>query len=92
MLSTRSEPSSSIAQRLADLKQTNAQLSTHVASLAQQLEWFKRQLCGQKSEKRLAIDVAEQGSLLSALGVAQPPAPIEAVDGRCDGSWSALRS
>lgn len=81
MLSSRSEPSSSTAQRLAELEQSNAQLSAHVASLTQQLAWFKRQLFGQKSEKRLAIDAAEQGNLLSALGVAQPPAPaLDAVE------------
>lgn len=73
MLSSRSEPSSSTAQRLAELEQSNAQLSAHVASLTQQLAWFKRQLFGQKSEKQLAIDPAVQGNLLTALGVLAPP-------------------
>ena len=40
-----------------------------------QLEWFKRQLFGAKSEKRLDVDPAVQGNLLAALGVARPPPP-----------------
>lgn len=66
--------------RIAELEQTNAQLCAQVAqfdarivALTQQVEWFKRQLFGQKSEKQLAIDPAVQGNLLSALGVLAPP-------------------
>jgi transposase len=72
------------AQLRDDLATVNARLSTlsgeHEA-LKQQLEWFKRQLFGRKSEKRLAIEPAEQGNLLAALGVEAPPAPpVEPVE------------
>lgn len=65
----------STALRIAELEQTNAQLSAHVDVLTQQLDWFKRQLFGTKSEKQRLIDPAIQGQLLAALGVATPPPP-----------------
>jgi transposase len=65
----------SAADRVAELEQANAQLSADLAAVQQQLEWFKRQLFGRKSEKRLEIDPVVQGNLFAALGVAQPPAP-----------------
>ena len=58
------------------LEQSNAaltELQSDYQVLKQQLEWFKRQLFGEKSEKRLDIDPVEQGSLLGALGVEEPP-------------------
>ena len=72
------------ALRIAELEQTNAQLTAQMATLAQQfgtevaalrrqLDWFQRQLFGAKSEKQLAIDPAVQGNLLGALGVLAPP-------------------
>ena len=65
----------STADRVIELERKNAQLSADLAAMKQQLEWFKRQLFGRKSEKRLEVDPAVQGSLLSALGVANPPPP-----------------
>ena len=66
--------------RVAKLEQENAQLCANLTclnadltSLKQQLEWFKRQLFGTKSEKRLDIDPAVQGNLLAGLGVLAPP-------------------
>jgi transposase len=61
------------AARITELKCENAQLQAQVAELQQQLDWFKRQLFGAKSEKRLDVDPAVQGNLLAALGVAIPP-------------------
>ena len=58
------------------LEQSNAalaELQSDYQVLKQQLEWFKRQLFGEKSEKRLDIDPVEQGNLLGALGVEEPP-------------------
>ena len=55
------------------MEQENAQLCADLTSLKQQLEWFKRQLFGTKSEKRLDIDPAVQGNLLAGLGVLAPP-------------------
>ena len=65
----------SAADRIAGLEQENARLSADLAAVKQQLEWFKRQLFGRKSEKRLDIDPAGQGNLFSALGVQAPPPP-----------------
>jgi transposase len=68
------------ALRITELEQTNAHLNAQVAefgaqiaALKLQVDWFKRQLFGEKSEKQLAIDPAVQGNLLSALGVLAPP-------------------
>ena len=79
----------SAAVRVTELEQENAQLSAALATLRaehsavkQQLDWLKRQLFGAKSEKRLNVDPAVQGNLLTALGVATPPpkvAPTETV-------------
>jgi len=63
------------AVRIAELERENAQLSADLAAVKQQLEWFKRQLFGRKSEKRLDIDPAVQGNLFAALGVQAPPPP-----------------
>lgn len=57
-------------------------LQEQLHSLTSQLDWFKRQLFGRKSEKRLDVDPTVQGNLLSALGVATPlrkEAPTETV-------------
>ena len=63
------------AARITELKCENAQLQAQVAELQQQLDWFKRQLFGAKSERRLDVDPAVQGNLLASLGVATPPPP-----------------
>jgi transposase len=72
----------SSAERIEKLEAENAQLCARFAavnaeldSLKHQLDWFKRQLFGRKSEKRLDIDPAVQGSLLTGLGVTDPPPP-----------------
>ena len=70
----------SAADRVLELERENAQLSADLAAVKQQLDWFKRQLFGRKSEKRLQVDPIVQGSLLSALGVATPPPPKDAND------------
>ena len=49
------------------------QLQADYQALKQQLDWFRRQLFGEKSEKRLDIDPVEQGNLLTGLGVETPP-------------------
>ncbi len=63
--------------RIAELERENAQLSADLATLKQQLAWFKRQLFGRKSEVRLDVDPAVQGNLFSALGVQAPPPSTE---------------
>ena len=49
------------------------QLQAEFQVLKQQLDWFRRQLFGEKSEKRLDLDPVEQGNLLTGLGVETPP-------------------
>ena len=56
----------------AALRTENAALQEQVESLKTQLDWFKRQLFGSKSEKRLVIDPAIQADLLAGLSQSQP--------------------
>ena len=51
------------------------QRSRNCAALKDLLDWFKRQLFGRHSEKRLEYDLTEQASLFEALGVEDAPAP-----------------
>jgi len=53
-----------------------AALKEQVQTLQTQLDWFKRQLFGAKSEKRLEIDPALQADLLAALGEQLPAQPM----------------
>lgn len=66
------------ASRIAELESENARLSDDVSSLKQQLDWFKRQVFGSKSEKRLDMDPAIQADLLAKLNVNNPPPPKDA--------------
>lgn len=71
------------ASRIAELERENARLSEDLAALKHQLEWFKRQLFGRKSEKRLEIDPTVQGKLFAALGIepapSSKPTPTETI-------------
>ena len=58
---------------LGKTKTALEQLQAQYDALKQQLDWFKRQLFGQKSEKRLDIDPAEQLNLLAGRGVKARP-------------------
>ena len=58
---------------LGKTKTALEQLQAQYDALKQQLDWFKRQLFGQKSEKRLDIDDEAQLNLLAGLGVEKPP-------------------
>jgi transposase len=57
------------------LESENTRLSDDNASLKQQLDWFKRQVFGSKSERRLDVDPAIQADLLAKLNVDIPPPP-----------------
>lgn len=46
-----------------DLRQSHAALSSRVAELTRQLEWFKQQTFGRKSERRLLDPDARQFAL-----------------------------
>ena len=69
------------AQRIAELEQTIGQLEGTVESLNHQLDWFKRQLFGRKSEKRELEDNPHQPMLTgfesnSAAGENKPQTEI----------------
>ena len=57
---------------LEALRAENAELKAALAQVTQQLEWFKRQLFGRKSERHLPVD-PNQGNLLADLA----PAPAD---------------
>lgn len=66
--------------RIEVLQQENARLTAEVSGLTEQLalvrrqlDWFKRQLFGCKSERRLEFDAVEQAGLFAALGIEAPP-------------------
>lgn len=65
-----SSPQTSAVQSpdVATLCTENAFLKEQVQTLQIQLDWFKRQLFGAKSEKRLEIDPSVQTDLLALLG------------------------
>lgn len=74
------DPAAVIQSLQSALEQSQAE----VAALKQQLDWFKRQLFGRKSEKRI-LGHPEQPDLLALLGDTPPPAdpaPIEEISYR----------
>ena len=58
---------------LAKTKTALEQVQAEYDALKYELDWFKRQLFGQKSEKRLDIDDEAQLNLLAGLGVERLP-------------------
>ena len=57
---------------IVELSRSYATLSDEVAALKHQLEWFKRQLFGQKSERRIVDPASKQMSFGEAMDPAQP--------------------
>ncbi len=55
-------------------------LQAQVQTLKTQLDWFKRQLFGSTSEKRLLIDPAIQADLLAGLNAVNPVPPPPATE------------
>ena len=64
-----------LAERLDAVATAYESLKADYAALKDLLDWFKRQLFGRHSEKRLEYDLTEQASLFEALGVEDAPAP-----------------
>jgi len=58
-------------QQIVELARSHVALRAEVDTLKQQLDWFKRQLFGQKSERRIVDDSSAQMNLGEALDVAQ---------------------
>ncbi len=66
------------ANDITVLQTENEALKEQLQLLKVQLDWFKRQLFGERSEKRLLIDPAIQADLLASLGkVAEATPPPE---------------
>jgi transposase len=61
-------------QTMRDIVVENESLKRQLANLQRQLDWFKRQLFGRKSEQRL-IEHPDQLSLADVLGTETPAAP-----------------
>jgi transposase len=59
----------------------NVQLSERVMVLEQQLDWFKRQVFGRKSEKQIIDNPAQSSLFVSDLAPAQTPEPSTEVAG-----------
>ena len=59
----------------AALQKTVSALRETAASLKDQVDWFKRQLFGRRSEKRVEFDLAEQANLFESLGAGDVPTP-----------------
>src|SRR5882672_10566333 len=59
------------------------ELQSQVHELSRQLDWFKRQLFGRRSEKRLLIDPSQQplldGLLDAESAAATPVVPVETI-------------
>lgn len=61
-----------------ELTHTNEHLSTENIELRRQIEWFKRQLFGEKSERRI-LDPEGRQLALGEMPLATDPAPTESV-------------
>ena len=64
-----------LADRLDAAATAYDTLKADYSALKDLLDWFKRQLFGRHSEKRLEYDLTEQASLFEALGVEDAPLP-----------------
>ncbi|MCL6272315.1 transposase, partial [Sansalvadorimonas sp. 2012CJ34-2] len=64
-------------QLIEQLLAVNAGQKREIENLKSQLDWFKRQLFGQKSEKRLVIENPDQISLADILASpSEPTTPV----------------
>ena len=68
-----SAPIEALHRENARLTAQVSDLTEQLAQVRQQLDWFKRQLFGRKSERRLEFDDAAQAGLFEALGIEAPP-------------------
>ena len=76
-MSTTSRTSTPSPAAFKKLQADNAALQAHNQSLTQQVEWFRRQLFGTKSERRLVDDNPQQPLLDGLIDSAEPvSAPV----------------
>lgn len=66
-----------LAASHAQLEAENGALRERLDQIEQQLSWFKRQMFGEKSERRTVVDPAVQSSLFASLGTTFPTPPAE---------------
>jgi hypothetical protein len=66
-----------LAARNQQLEAENGTLRERLDQIEQQLSWFKRQMFGEKSERRTVVDPAVQSSLFAAMGAMVPIPPAE---------------
>ena len=73
-----------LAARLGSLTTAHEALQADYAALKHQLDWFRRQLFGRRSEKQTPFDPAGQANLFEALGVepTTTPEPVEEISYR----------
>jgi hypothetical protein len=71
-------------EQIVELLRSHATLREEVSALKHQLEWFKRQLFGQKSERRIVESAPGQMSLGEALNPAQTGVAPEPKSRRID--------
>jgi transposase len=76
-LNSLAEAAAFSPQQVLDLSRSHHALQQQIDALKHQLDWFKRQLFGQKSEKRLLDESGQQMSLGEALSVSQVGTPPE---------------
>jgi len=68
-----------LRERVSKLEKHNVELEQQKVELAHQLEWFKREIFGEKSEKRLPLAPSEQLHLGEMLDDDLPPPAQETV-------------
>ena len=61
------------ALRIVELERENALLHEEMASLRQQVAWFRRQIFGSRSERLFGIDPVLQGNLFAEFGLEEAP-------------------
>ena len=67
------------AATIATLQRENAELREEVASLRQTLAWFRKQIFGSTSERRLVADPSAMGNLFGEAAAAGDEAEVEEV-------------
>ena len=73
---TRTEVATLLDAKTA-IENANAQLTDRIDELQHQLNWFKRQLFGEKSERRLQLDASRQLALGEDLSRSESESPAE---------------
>lgn len=79
LMNSATEPSLSQAQRITQLESSMTQLLDENQQLKQQVNWFKKQLFGRKSEKRLVDDSTHPSLFDESSSQKHKPTPKETI-------------